>query len=79
MNKLREQNEIAEMKLVSDYEMIASALRTAVTCMTVIERAESEEQRQKWLQLARAKIEVATHYMNDLQGVSHDGLWKVED
>ncbi len=67
MSKVREQNKIAEIAAVSDYEKIASAMRVAATCIDVAGKAVNEEQRQKWITLSRAKVTIASFYLDDLQ------------
>ncbi len=67
MNKIREQNKVAEIAALSDYDIAASNLRSAATCVKAAGKASTEMGRYKWLRLGRAKLEVATCYMDDLQ------------
>lgn len=66
MNKLREQNKIAEIATMSDYDIAASSLRIAITCIDVAGKSIDKTEKMKWLRLARAKMDVAGFYVDDL-------------
>lgn len=68
MNKLREQNKIAEIDKLSDYDIAANNLHLASVFIKAAGRTTDEMSRYKWLKLARAKMDAAGFYMDDLQG-----------
>ncbi len=67
MNKIREQNKMAEIAALSDYDIAASNLRSAATCVKAAGKATTEMGKWKWLKLAQSKLEVASSYVDDLQ------------
>ncbi len=69
MSKVREQNKIAEIAALSDYDIAANNLHLASVFVRAAGQANDEMARYKWLKLARAKMDVAEFYVDDLQDV----------
>ena len=69
MTKLREQNKIAEMETLSDYDHAANNLHSASICIRAAGRTTDEMARYKWLRLAQAKTSTAQFYLDDLQEI----------
>ena len=68
MNKVRELNKIAEMQVTSDYDLAANSLHLASVFVKAADQATDKMSRYKWLKSARDKVEIATFFLDSLQG-----------